>query len=849
MDINDNIIEEINLDCSAHESVYKTEKPCAKYHFKILSYSETCGELFSQIFNYNGCCPVPVITSATGDVNNYTITINYVTDPNALKCILYIMDEYDNVIQESGLDCGTHEFVFTTETPCAKYHFKIYSYSETCGELFSDIFNYDGCCPKPIITGAAGNTSNSTITVNYQVPPQYYNCALYVMDINDNLLFTQDIDCSQTETILYKIDPCQPYHFKVVSSSKACEKIESDIFNYNGCCPAPVITGATGNVNNYSITINYVTEPNAYKCTLYIMDENDNVLQQLDLDCGSHEFVFTTETPCEKYHFKIQSYSKTCGELLSDIFKYDGCCPKPVITNATGNTNNSTITINYQVPPQYYNCALYVMDINDNLLFTQDIDCSQTETILYETDPCQPYHFKIVSSSETCDKIESDIYNYTGCSSPCQPAVIYNATYINSTATNNVQLNYSTGTSYNNCIINAYSNNNLVLQQSVTCGSASAILSLPPCQTYTFVITSSSKPCGTITSNTVTLLPAANCGCPTPLITLVRIQLPNPTNGTQNVLINYTIPSGGFNCKIKAFVAGNSNPVLIQPITCATGSTTLNLPACFKYRFIVESDYSVISQNCGIRVSDTARLDSCWKMTCTRLFTPIVLPAVVVIPQFLNCGYVKPCITCGKLDSLTAAFRVLYPAYSAVPYLDSTATDAQGSENMLWARYLNYKTGFSKNALDYMMAYKNCHNGPPPSSSIALCSFTKPLNDPGVFFPADTMPCRTVQIQAEFIAHLLYQQMKDSLIARFDSLYKAKCFEAKNKEEFYVRYQPKEYHYTLYFYDQAGNLVKTLPPAAVKPNYDAAYLASVVAARNANNDVATSNNELPLQFP
>jgi YD repeat-containing protein len=37
----------------------------------------------------------------------------------------------------------------------------------------------------------------------------------------------------------------------------------------------------------------------------------------------------------------------------------------------------------------------------------------------------------------------------------------------------------------------------------------------------------------------------------------------------------------------------------------------------------------------------------------------------------------------------------------------------------------------------------------------------------------------------------------------------------------------KKYHY----YDQAGNLVKTLPPAAVTPNFDATYLANVKAAR------------------
>ncbi len=822
--------------------------------------------VINQVFAANGIHTLPG--------NNYFCNPYTIDYPKPYGKNIPVFTNYSNIIDSCGctrfaalkLEAGPDSATFTSMN-----HFLLVNYNDTltlplwtglqqCNNAWRDtckltytIANnnnslaktaFASSCPVPVITDVTYDYNQTGLVISYMPQDDYQACTLIIYDENVIQIDQLEIRCTESSVFYPSKDPCTKYNFKIQSYSDICGTKNSKLFSYGGCCPVPVITSVTGDVNNYSITINYVTDPNSQGCILFIMDEYDNVIQQSDLDCAGNEFVFFTETPCGKYHFKILSYSENCGELFSDIFNYDGCCPQPIITSASGNINNNTITVNYQVPAQYYNCTLYVMDINNNLLFTQDIDCGQTQTVLYEIDPCQPYHFKIVSSSETCENTESAIYDYDGCSSPCQPAVIYSATYINSTGVNNVQLNYSTSNSFNNCTINVYTNNSLVLQQSISCGSTSAILSLPPCQTYTFTISSFSKLCGSTTSNTVTLLPAANCGCPTPVINNVSIQLPNPTNGTQNVLLNYTIPAGGINCKIKAFIPGSTSPVLIQPITCANGSNTVNLPACNKYRFIVESDYSGISQSCGIRISDTARLDSCWKMTCTRLFTPIILPTVVVIPQFLNCGYVKPCITCGKLDSLTADFRVLYPAYSAVPYLDSTATDAQGSENALWARYLNYKTGFSKNALDYMMAYKNCHTGPPPSSSIALCSFTKPLNDPGVFFPVDTVPCRTVQTQAQFIAYLLYQQMKDSLTARFDSLYKAKCFEAKNKEEFYVRYQPKEYHYTLYFYDQAGNLVKTIPPAAVKPNYDAAYLASVAVARNALGDVATSNNEL-----
>ncbi|MEL6635560.1 MAG: RHS repeat-associated core domain-containing protein [Bacteroidota bacterium] len=42
-------------------------------------------------------------------------------------------------------------------------------------------------------------------------------------------------------------------------------------------------------------------------------------------------------------------------------------------------------------------------------------------------------------------------------------------------------------------------------------------------------------------------------------------------------------------------------------------------------------------------------------------------------------------------------------------------------------------------------------------------------------------------------------------------------------EQFSVRYEDAEYHYTLYYHDQAGNLVQTVPPNGVQPLSDAAF--------------------------
>jgi hypothetical protein len=220
---------------------------------------------------------------------------------------------------------------------------------------------------------------------------------------------------------------------------------------------------------------------------------------------------------------------------------------------------------------------------------------------------------------------------------------------------------------------------------------------------------------------------------------------------------------------------------------------------------------------------------------------PILLKDFVPLPPFFNCDYIKPCISCTTLkEVLTPEFRTLYPDYSGVPYLDSTATDEQVKQNALWARFLNYRTGFSKNAMDYMAAYQNCSSGNPPAN--ALCALDKPMNDASDIYTATASPCEAATTQAQYLSYLLFEGEKDSLIANFDSLYRPKCLSAKDAEAFYVTYRPKEYHYTLYYYDQAGNLVKTMPPAAVKPNYDAGFLDSVMTQRNGGNDYPNYRN-------
>ena len=81
------------------------------------------------------------------------------------------------------------------------------------------------------------------------------------------------------------------------------------------------------------------------------------------------------------------------------------------------------------------------------------------------------------------------------------------------------------------------------------------------------------------------------------------------------------------------------------------------------------------------------------------------------------------------------------------------------------------------------------------------------------------------QVQAALAQQLAAweQQEADQLTRQFQE----QCVALKNQQEtFTVSYQLGYYHYTLYYYDRAGNLMKTVPPAGVVP-LTAAQLAAL----------------------
>lgn len=110
-----------------------------------------------------------------------------------------------------------------------------------------------------------------------------------------------------------------------------------------------------------------------------------------------------------------------------------------------------------------------------------------------------------------------------------------------------------------------------------------------------------------------------------------------------------------------------------------------------------------------------------------------------------------------------------------------------------------------------------------------LCGLNIAVSDPP---PVDTTTCKNPLLLSISDANIKYELYLDSLRRNFDLAWYKKCIRAKELESFTVTYSKAEHHYTLYYYDQAGQLVRTVPPEGVDDKRsDATFLANVKTKR------------------
>ena len=100
---------------------------------------------------------------------------------------------------------------------------------------------------------------------------------------------------------------------------------------------------------------------------------------------------------------------------------------------------------------------------------------------------------------------------------------------------------------------------------------------------------------------------------------------------------------------------------------------------------------------------------------------------------------------------------------------------------------------------------------------IVALGFVDSLQTGTAWLSYDSLTIRCLQqlaAEAEYYAREEWGRKVDSLKSEAVAGLKH-CFDQPYRESFYVSYEVKEYQYTLYYYDQSGNLVQTVPPAGV----------------------------------
>ncbi|HEY3402434.1 MAG TPA: RHS repeat-associated core domain-containing protein [Ohtaekwangia sp.] len=96
------------------------------------------------------------------------------------------------------------------------------------------------------------------------------------------------------------------------------------------------------------------------------------------------------------------------------------------------------------------------------------------------------------------------------------------------------------------------------------------------------------------------------------------------------------------------------------------------------------------------------------------------------------------------------------------------------------------------------------------NSTVAKFSFTVNLND-------EIQKClANAAIEDSILSSYAVERLMEDYLTEYYNQHRTQCLD-KVKEHLDYTYTSKEYHYTLYYYDQAGNLVQTVPPAGVHP--------------------------------
>lgn len=191
-------------------------------------------------------------------------------------------------------------------------------------------------------------------------------------------------------------------------------------------------------------------------------------------------------------------------------------------------------------------------------------------------------------------------------------------------------------------------------------------------------------------------------------------------------------------------------------------------------------------------------------------------------PSYPTQVYDQPACQCDGINDLLTGFYLDNGINLGTdPAVLSGALQVELTEEL--EELLTTGESFPNILASFLGWYDNCQDGIPNTGimSALACGADQGLA---------TIPTPSCDAQLtallQYDALQLYNEQIKQLKKEYETQYIAHCMSGlMTRENFEVAYTPKEYHYTLFYYDQAGNLIKTVPPQAV---YDHLHLGSTV---------------------
>ena len=201
-----------------------------------------------------------------------------------------------------------------------------------------------------------------------------------------------------------------------------------------------------------------------------------------------------------------------------------------------------------------------------------------------------------------------------------------------------------------------------------------------------------------------------------------------------------------------------------------------------------------------------------------------ILKNNIVLPLLFD-PQSRPCIGC---DSMLVAYEAFTDKFPAV---DSTDDDYE----ILFANFFNHRFGFSLTYQQYKDFLDSCSADSLYTIQLCNAPVTEDIAGDDNACVKDLFATALTNAVYTYIAYI------DSVRRDFREAWLTKCMNVEPRLK--MDADLYEYHYTLYYYDQSGNLVKTVPPEGVRFLSDPA-IDQLQLVRDGANPYCSNNNSM-----